>query len=187
MPLRARLPDSPVIDAWRPPWWQRIVFPLIGTAMVAAALWPYEGEPYEPIWLLGAMGIWLVWYALRPKLVLYEGAVYIRGHLLSRVIPISEISKVEGGWGGLTIWWADGRMSEAPAIGEQTNIDGLPGSDRRRHDIKGLILATRDRYLTAHKLTALPDPIKEAERHRQEFQTRGWVEHNPPLPDKRSR
>lgn len=185
VPLRVRLPDSTMIGAWRPPWWQRVIFPAVGMAMMLAAFWPFEGEPYEPLWLLAAVGAGLVWYALRPKLILFQDALYIRGHILSRVIPIQEIAKVEGGYGGLSIWWGEGRMSEAPAIGEQTNIEGLPGSDGRRHDIKNLILDTRDKYLQTHHLQALPDPYEQAEQHRQEFLQRGWVEHNPPLRDTR--
>jgi hypothetical protein len=100
------------------------------------------------------LGIW----ALRPKLTLHEDAVYIRGQILSRVIPIEEVSAVQGGYGGLDIWWGDGWMSEASSIGEQTNIDGLPGSDGRRHTMRTLILATRDTYLASHNLKARPDP-----------------------------
>ena len=88
---------------------------------------------------------------------------------------------MEGGYGGLDVWWGDGRMSEASAIGEQTNVDGLPGSDGRRHSMRTLILQTRDTYLQEHGLRPRPDPREENERRRREFVERGWVEHNPPL------
>lgn len=152
-----------------------------GSPCFAGGFWPYAGEPYEPVWLAvpvaAVLGIW----ALRPKLTLYEDAVYIRGQILSRVIPIKEVSAVQGGYGGLDIWWGNGRMSEASAIGEHTNIDGLPGSDGRRHTMSSLIPATRNTYLNQHGLTARPDPREEDERRRREFMQRGWVEHNPPL------
>lgn len=117
--------------------------------------------------LAGCAGGSRPWHlALRPKLTLYEDAVYIRGQILSRVIPITEVSAVQAGYGGLDIWWGNGRMSEASAIGEQTNIDGLPGSDGRRHTMSSLILATRNTYLNQHGLTARPDPREEDERRR---------------------
>lgn len=77
------------------------------------------------------LGVGLVWYGLRPKLVLFEDAVYVRGHVLSWVIPTQEVSVCEGGYGGLSISWGDGHLSVAPAIGEQTNLDGLPDPRRR--------------------------------------------------------
>ena len=88
---------------------------------------------------------------------------------------------MDGGYGGLNIWWGDGRATEASAIGEQTNVPGLPGSDGRRHDMKELILQTRDTYLQTHGLRTRPDPHEEYERRRRDFEERGWVEHNPPL------
>jgi hypothetical protein len=185
VPLRVHLPSSQPLAAWRAPWWQRILFPAAGVAMVTAAFWPYAGEAYEPLWLLAALGVGLVWYALRPKLVLYPDAVYVRGHILSRVIPIDQVSAVQGGYGGLTIWWGDGSMSEAPAIGEQNLVGWLPGDDSREVDMRELILSTRDAYLFENGLAALPDPREVAERQRREFRERGWVEHNPPLVDRR--
>lgn len=186
MPLRVSVPTSAVVGAWRPPWWQRIVFPGVGLIMLGGSLWPWpEESSYRPIWIGVVVGMSLVWYGLRPKLVLFEDALYIRGPILSRVIPIEEISAVAGGYGGLDIWWGEGRMSEASAIGEQTNIDGLPGSDRRRHDMRSLILETRDAYLDSHGLTARPNPVEEDERRRKEFERRGWLEHNPPVRGRR--
>jgi len=181
VPLRVKAPPSSVVAVWRAPLWQRILFPVVGLAMVAGAFWPEAGEPYEPIWVgLGVvLAAVLVLYALRPKLTLFEDAVYIRGQILSRLIPIEEIAAIQGGYGGLGIWWGDGHYSEASTIGEQTNIDGLPGSDGRRHTITTLILTTRDAYLERHGLIALPDPHEEDERRRREFKERGWAEHNP--------
>ena len=164
---------------WRPPWWQRILFPAFGITMIAGSFWPWAGESNEPVWGGVAVGAVLLLPALRPKLTLFEDAVYIRGYLLSRLIPIEQIAAVQGGYGGLDICWGDGHFSEASSIGEQTNIDGLPGSDRRRQTIRTLILSTRDAYLERHGLIALPDPHEENERRRREFQERGWVEHNP--------
>lgn len=116
VPLRVHLPSSQPLAGWRAPWWQRILFPAAGVAMVTAAFWPYAGEAYGPLWLLAALGVGFVWYALRPRLVLYPDAVYVRGHILSRVIPIDQVSAVQGGHGGLTIWWGDGSMSEASRL-----------------------------------------------------------------------
>jgi hypothetical protein len=65
----------------------RILFPAVGLAMVAGAFWPYAGKPYEPIWVGVAVGAVLVIWALRPKLTLFEDAVYIRDRILSRLIP----------------------------------------------------------------------------------------------------
>jgi hypothetical protein len=182
VPLRVKVPTSSIVAVWRAPLWQRIVFPVFGLAMVAGALWPEAREPYEPLWvgLAVVLGAVLVLYALRPKLTLFKDAVYIRGQILSRLIPIEEIAAIQGGYGGLGIWWGDGHYSEASTIGEQTNIDGLPGSDGRRHTIRTLILTTRDAYLERHGLIARPDPHEEDERRRREFKERGWVEHNPP-------
>lgn len=179
VPLRVKVPQSLIVGIWRPPWWQRILFPAIGLVMIGGAVWPYAGEPYEPIWIGVAVGAVLLLPALRPKLTLFEDAVYIRGYLLSRLIPIEQIALVEGGYGGLDFWWGDGHFSSANSIGEQTNIEGLPGSDGRRHTIRTLILTTRDEFLERHGLIALPDPHEEDERRRREFQERGWVEHNP--------
>ncbi len=181
MPLRVTAPSSPLVAVWRAPWWQRIVFPAVGAAIAVGSLWPYAGEPYEPMWLGPLLGVAFVTYPLRPKLALHEDSLYIRGFVLSRVIPIEEISAIEGGYGGLDIWWGDGQMSEATAIGEQTNLSIMPGSDGRRHTMKALILETRDAYLRRHRLTPLPDPRVEDERLRREFQERGWVE-DPPAP-----
>lgn len=181
VPLRVKAPTSSIVATWRAPLWQRILFPAVGVAMVAGAFWPYARKPYEPIWVGVAVGAVLVLCALRPKLTLFEDAVYIRGQILSRLIPIEQIAAVEGGYGGLDIWWGDGHFSEASSIGEQTNIDGLPGSDGRRHTIRTLILTTRDAYLKGHGLIAPPDPREEDERRRREFEERGWVEHNPLL------
>ena len=180
MPLRVKAPTSPIVAVWHAPLWQRILFPAIGLAMATGAFWPYAGEPYAPIWVGVAVAAVLVNWALRPKLTLFEDAVYIRGQLLSRLIAIEEIAAVEGGYGGLGIWWGDGHYSEVSSIGEQTNIDGLPGSDGRRHTMRTLILTTRDAYLELHGLIAPPDPPEEDERRRREFEERGWVEHNPP-------
>lgn len=186
MPLRVSVPTSTVVAAWRAPLWQRVAFPAFGVAMVAAGVWPWpEEDSYRPIWITLVVGSMLIWYGLRPKLVLFEDALYIRGPVLSRVIPIEEIAAVGGGYGGLDVWWGDGRMSEASAIGEQTNINGLPGSDGRRHDMRTLILEARDVYLDRHGLVARPDPAEENERLRREFEQRGWVEHNPPLTEPR--
>jgi hypothetical protein len=181
VPLRVKAPRSSIVAVWRAPLWQRILFPAVGLAMVAGSVWPYAGEPYEPIWVGVAVGAVFVIWALRPKLTVFADAVYIRGRILSRLIPIEEIAAVEGGYGGLGIWWGDGHFSEASSIGEQTNIDGLPGSDGRRHTIRTLILTTRDAYLERHGLIAPPDPREEDERRRREFKERGWVEHSPPL------
>jgi len=76
-------------------------------------------------------------------------------------------------------------MSEAPAIGEQNLVGWLPGDDSREVDMRELILSTRDAYLFENGLAALPDPWEVAERQRREFRERGWVEHNPPLVDRR--
>lgn len=181
MPLIVRAPRSPAVAVWRAPVWQRVIFPVVGLAMLVGAFWPYSGEPYEPIWLSVPVAAVFIGWALRPKLTLHQDSLYIRGQVLSRIIPIEEISAVEGGYGGLDIWWGDGRMSEASTIGEQTNIDGLPGSDGRRHSMRSLILQTRDAYLREHGLRPRPDPREEAERRRREFLERGWVEHNPPF------
>ena len=160
--------------------WQRVTFTVTGIVMTVAALWPYEDEPYDPLWLLALFGCGFVTYVLRPKLTLHEDAIHLRGFVLSRVIPIEEVSAVEGGYGGLNIWWADGRVSEATTIGEQANVSGMPGSDGRRHTMRSLILATRDAYLRRHGLSPLPDPRDEDERRRREFQERGWAEYPPP-------
>ena len=187
MPLIVRAPKSPVVAVWRAPRWQRVLFPMVGVALLVSAFWPYTGEPYEPIWLNVPVAAVFIGWAVRPKLMLHQDSLYIRGQILSRVIPIEEISAVEGGYGGLDIWWGDGHMSQASTIGEQTIIDGLPGSDGRRHSMRTLILKTRDSYLEEHGLPPRPDPREEDERRRSEFLERGWVEHNPPLirdPDK---
>lgn len=186
MPLRVRHPSSPVVGEWRAPVWQRVTLTVAGLVMTAAAFWPYEGEPYDPLWSLALMGCGIATYVLRPKLTLHEDAVHIRGFALSRVIPIEEVSAVEGGYGGLCIFWADGRMSEAPAIGEQTNWSAMPGSDGRRHAMGKLILSTRDAYLRRYGLTPLPHPQDEHERLRREFQERGWTEYPPPSRERRT-
>jgi hypothetical protein len=186
MPLHVRTPSSPVVGRWRAPVWQRVSFSALGLVMVSAAFWPYEDEPYEPLWFLALLGCLFVAYVLRPMLTLHEDAIHVRGMVLSRVIPIEEVSAVAGGYGGLHIWWADGRMSEATAIGEQANWSGMPGSDGRRHTMRTLILATRDAYLKRHGLTALPDPQHEDERLRREFQERGWAEYPPPSSRRRT-
>ena len=180
MPLRVTPPRSRRLAVWRAPIWQRVLFPCVGLAMLVGAFWPWADEPtYRPTWIGVPTGVALIGYALRPKLSLYEDALWIRGHLLSRVIPIEQIAVVEAGYYGLDVFWGDDGFSQVPAIGEQTNIEGLPGSDRRRHDIRGLILQTRDDYLRRHGLEALPDPRKEHERRAREARARGWVESNP--------
>ena len=186
MPLRVRTPSSPIVGAWRAPVWQRVTFTAVGIVMVAAAFYPYEGEPYDPLWTLALMAGLIVTYVLRPKLTLHEDAVHIRGFMLSRVIPIEEVSAVAGGYGGLVIYWADGRASEATAIGEQTNWSGMPGSDGRRQTMRSLILSARDTYLERHGLVALPHPQDEDERLRREFQERGWAEYPPPSRERRT-
>jgi len=187
MPLRVKLPTSATVATWRAPLWQRLFFPALGVVCIAGGVWPYAGEPYEPIWITVAVGVVMIAYALRPKLVLFEDALYIRGHLLSRLISIHEISAVAGSPDGLDVWWGDGHMSEASAIGEEGLWAELPGSDGRRHDMKSLILGTRDAYLAQHGLSARPDPAVEDERRRREYKERGWVEHNPPLKRPRDR
>ncbi|MGN6302969.1 MAG: hypothetical protein ACTHN8_17940, partial [Angustibacter sp.] len=180
MPLRVTPPPSRRLAVWRAPLWQRVVFPLAGIAMLVGAFWPWADEAtYRPLWIGALAGAGLIGYALRPKLSLYEDALWIRGHFLSRVIPIEQIAVVEAGYSGLNVFWGDDGFSQVPAIGEQTNIEGLPGSDRRRHDIRGLILETRDAYLRRHGLAALPDPRKEQERRAREARARGLVESNP--------
>jgi hypothetical protein len=176
VPLRVKAPTSSIVAVWRAPLWQRILFPAVGLAMIAGAFWPEAGKSYEPLWVgvevvVGAM---LVLYALRPKLTLFEDAVYIRGQFLSRLISIEEIAAVEGGYGGLGIWWGDGHFSEASSIGEQTNIDGLPGSDRRRHAIRTLILTTATRTWSDMTWSHPPDPHEEDDGRRSEFKERGW-------------
>lgn len=185
VPLKVQPPTSEPLAVWRAPLWQRIVFPVGGIAMMALAFWPHADEPYQPLWQLAAMGLGSVWYALRPKLMLFTDAVYIRGHILSRVIPIQEITTVRGGYYGLDIGWGEDSVSLAPTIGEQNVVSWLPGDDSREVDMRQLILSTRDSYLTEHNLTARPDPQLEYERQRREFRERGWVEHNPPLVDRR--
>lgn len=178
MSLRARKPTRPVVAQWRTPIWQRLFFTAAGIGMAGAAFWLFKDEPSSLLWLIALLlGCSFVTYALRPKLTLHEDAIHIRGFALSRVIPIEEISAMDGGYGGLDIWWGDEQMSEVTAIGEQANVSGMPGSDGRRHSIKSLVLATRDAYLTQHGLTALPDPRKENERLRREFQERGWADY----------
>lgn len=59
-----------------------------------------QAEPYEPMWINVLGGLALITYALRPKLTLHEDAVHIRGLVLSRIIPVEEISAIEGGYGG---------------------------------------------------------------------------------------
>jgi hypothetical protein len=181
VPLRVTSPTSRVIATWRAPWWQRILFPGVGTALILGSLWPYADEPYEPIWWGLPLGALFVIYPLRPRLRLHEDALHVRGVLLSRVIPIADVSAIQGGYGGLDIWWGDGRFTEVSTIGEQNNIEWLPGGDSRRYTMRDLILETRDTYLHEHALQARPDPRQEQERQRREFQARGWVEHNPPL------
>jgi hypothetical protein len=153
--------------------------------MAVVGLWPDGGEPYEPLWLGVLLGSVLITYVLRPKLTLHEDSLHIRGFVWSRVIPIEEVSAIEGGYGGLFVWWGDGHVSEATAIGEQVNVPGMPGSDGRRHTMKSLILATRDAYLQLHQLRQLPDPRVEDERRRREFQQSGWVEDPPPSREQR--
>jgi len=182
VPLRVKAPTSSIVAVWRAPLWQRILFPAVGLAMIAGAFWPEAGKSYEPLWVgvevvVGAM---LVLYALRPKLTLFKDAVYIRGQFLSRLISIEEIAAVEGGYGGLGIWWGDGHFSEASSIGEQTNIDGLPGSDGRRHAIRTLILTTRDAYLERHDLVAPTRPSRRGRWSTQRVQGARLGEHNPP-------
>ncbi|WP_218144428.1 hypothetical protein [Pedococcus cremeus] len=181
MPLRVTPPASPIVATWRAPWWQRIVFPAVAVTMLLGSLWPYAGEPYEPIWWVVPFAALLAIYPLRPRLRLHEDAMHVRGVLLSRVIPIEEVSAVQGGYGGLDIWWGDGRFTEVSSIGEQNNVEWFPGGDGRRYLMRDLILDTRNEYLRAHGLKSRPDPHREQERQRREFRERGWVEHNPPL------
>ena len=179
MPLRVAEPSSQVVAAWRPPTWQRVLFTAIGIGMFAGGLWPYPGEPYEPIWIAVVVGTALATLALRPKLTLHEDALHIRGFIFSQVVPIEEVSAVNSGYGGLDVSWGDGHTSGASAIGEQANLPGMPGSDGRRHAMKSTILLTRDEYLKAHGLLPLPDPQAEQDRQRREFRERGWTEDSP--------
>ena len=133
------------------------------------------------------LAVLFVIYPLRPRLRIHEDALHVRGVVLSRVIPIAEVSAVQGGYGGLDIWWGDGRFTEASTIGEQNNAEWLAGGDSRRYSMRDLIFETRDAYLREHGLEARPDPHRELERQKQEFQERGWVEHNPPLRPKTDR
>lgn len=72
-------------------------------------------------------------------------------------------------------------------IGLQNVVSWLPGDDGREVDMRQMILSTRNAYLARHNLTARPDPRLEEERRRREFRERGWVEHNPPLVDRRKK
>lgn len=110
------------------------------------------------MWINVLGGLALITYALRPKLTLHEDAVHIRGLVLSRIIPVEEISAIEGGYGGLVIRWGDGRMTEATAVGEESNLPGWPGSDGRRHNMRSFILATRDAHLQRQRPSPLSDP-----------------------------
>ncbi|HQK95337.1 MAG TPA: hypothetical protein PLD23_17710 [Armatimonadota bacterium] len=187
MRFRVSAPTSRVLGTWRAPWWQRIIFPAVGAALGLGSLWPYAGERYEPLWWGLPLGALFVTYPLRPRLRLHEDALHVRGVVFSRVIPIADVAAVQGGYGGLGIWWGDGRFTEASTIGEQNNVEWLPGGDSRRYSMRDLIFETRDAYLLEHGLEARPDPHHELEGQRREFQERGWVEHNPPLLPKTDR
>jgi hypothetical protein len=56
MRLRVKAPSSPVLHVWCAPVWQRIFFPTIGLALLTSGLWPYAGEPYEPMWISVLVG-----------------------------------------------------------------------------------------------------------------------------------
>jgi hypothetical protein len=116
------------VAVWRAPLWQRILFPAVGLAMVAGAFWPYAGGPYEPIWVGVAVGAVLVIWALRPKLTLFEDAVYIRGRILSRLIPIEQIAAVEGAMAGSTSGWATGTSTRPAASASRPTSTGCPGA-----------------------------------------------------------
>jgi hypothetical protein len=75
-------------------------------------------------------------------------------------------------------------VTEATAVGEETNLPGLPGSDGRRHTMRSLILATRDAHLERHRASPLSDPDAEDDR-RQEFKRRGWAEDPTPSRERR--
>ena len=126
---------------WRTPLWYRVFFPVVGGYFIVATVVHFDGGTDLPMTLLSAvLGIVLTG-ARWPVVRLAGSALYARGLIFHRTIPVTDIVQVIPGYGGLDIETTDGRHFEATGVGEKWNIAAWLGHRTAADSIADTILA----------------------------------------------
>lgn len=171
-----------VIARWRAPVWFRVVFCgaaalLAGTSLVIGL----GGEPKRVgmTIVLVALAGYLAVFALRPGIDLTHDTVVVRGHIVARRIPLSQLADVELSRAGLVFWYGEHGVKEAPLVGEQNLLGGGPSSEERADAARVAILVARDIYLRDHGLGRPADPRDTDERLGKRFREGGFSRFEP--------
>jgi hypothetical protein len=130
---------------WRTPVFYRLFFPAVGLLLLGLSVVDFDGGSDLPSTTLDlTLGLVLILGPFRPCVRLYSDAVFARGVVLSRSIPLRDLEDIVPGYHGLNLVTTAGKSFQATGVGEKWNITDWLGKRSRADDLADVLLAARD-------------------------------------------
>jgi hypothetical protein len=130
---------------WRTPVFYRLLFPAVGLSLLGFSVVDFDGGSDLPSTAESlALGLVFSLGPFRPCVRLHGDAVFARGVVFSRSIPLRDLEDVVPGYRGLDLVTTAGRTFQVTGVGEKWNITNWLSRRGRADSMADVLLAARD-------------------------------------------